>query len=50
MRRAYIDPARCVGCGACIRVCPTGAARMMPGWKCRVDPGRCIGCGKCASI
>jgi Fe-S-cluster-containing hydrogenase component 2 len=36
-RKAYIDPAACIDCGACERVCPQGAilpaARLRPEWR-----------------
>lgn len=37
-------PHRCVGCGSCAAVCPTGAV----GADFRVDPGKCICCNACA--
>jgi len=37
-----IYPERCVGCGKCIVVCPTGAAKL--GQTIRE---KCIGCGRC---
>ncbi|MCD7955734.1 MAG: 4Fe-4S binding protein [Lachnospiraceae bacterium] len=48
--KAYIRPEKCVGCGACIAVCPQHAIRMKAGWKSEVDAGKCIGCGSCAAI
>lgn len=41
MYTAYIDQTVCVGCGACIGLCPVGAIRMMPGWICAVRHGAC---------
>jgi nitroreductase/ferredoxin len=45
-----IDPARCTGCGACVRVCPSDiislenqTARAMPD----TDAARCLICGHC---
>jgi len=43
-----IDEAICIGCTACIRLCPTGAisgARKQPHV---IDPQLCISCGACA--
>lgn len=40
-----IDVMKCVGCGACIYVCPVGVLSIED-MKCRVKEG-CISCGKC---
>ena len=43
-----IDEAVCIGCTACLRICPTGAisgARKHPHV---IDPELCISCGACA--
>jgi thioredoxin reductase (NADPH) len=43
-----IDPARCVGCGACAHACPEGDIIGMIGDKAHLlDPGSCIGHGAC---
>jgi NADH:ubiquinone oxidoreductase subunit F (NADH-binding)/NAD-dependent dihydropyrimidine dehydrogenase PreA subunit/(2Fe-2S) ferredoxin len=42
-----IDPARCTGCGACLRACPVaaiGGAKKKPH---AIDQERCIRCGSC---
>ncbi len=39
--------ARCIGCGACLNVCPEGA-RTREGEAIRYDRGRCRACGRCA--
>jgi len=36
----------CVGCTACVRVCPTEAIRLRGG-KIHIDTNRCIDCGEC---
>jgi len=41
-----VDIERCVGCGACRDVCPTGAISVQE--TARVDRKTCIGCGRCA--
>jgi len=40
---------RCIGCGKCLAVCPTGAQRMEDG-KHVIDRKLCIGCGRCAEV
>lgn len=43
-----IDPAKCVGCGACTHACPEGKIiGMIDGKAQLVDPGACIGHGAC---
>ncbi len=43
-----IDPAKCVGCGACTHACPEGKIIGMIGGKAQLlDPGACIGHGAC---
>jgi thioredoxin reductase (NADPH) len=43
-----IDPARCIGCGACTNACPEGKIIGLIGGKAQLlDPGSCIGHGAC---
>ena len=43
-----LDPGRCVGCGACLDVCPHGVFAL-DGDKARiVDRDACMECGACA--
>ncbi|NOU07732.1 MAG: 4Fe-4S dicluster domain-containing protein, partial [Hyphomicrobiaceae bacterium] len=43
-----IDPARCVGCGACAHACPEGKIIGLIGGKAQLlDPQSCIGHGAC---
>ena len=43
--RASVNQEKCVGCGTCQDVCPSGAISVKE--IARVDPKRCIGCGGC---
>lgn len=44
----YIDPARCIGCGACVRVCPEGDVLGIVGGTAVVVNGlRCVGHARC---
>jgi thioredoxin reductase/NAD-dependent dihydropyrimidine dehydrogenase PreA subunit len=47
-----IDPVKCLGCGACVRACPEGAAGhdvlgLINGKAVLVEPTSCIGHGAC---
>jgi len=44
-----IDPARCEGDMACMRVCPTEAIRVRGG-KARIIESRCVDCGECIRV
>src|ERR1019366_1976737 len=43
-----IDPASCIGCGACVRACPEGEILgLINGKAMLVEPSECIGHGAC---
>lgn len=41
-----VDPEKCVGCGACARICAHGAP-IITDKKCTIDQNKCVGCGRC---
>lgn len=51
---AEVDPARCVGSGQCVEVCPVeGAIRLDGGdgaMRAAVNPALCTGCGCCVAV
>jgi ferredoxin len=44
-----VDQELCLGCGVCMRSCPTGAISIV-GRMAYVDAGKCIECGNCCSV
>jgi Fe-S-cluster-containing hydrogenase component 2 len=42
----WVDKKKCVGCGACVNICPVGAISMENG-KAVIDQNKCTHCGKC---
>ena len=44
-----IDRERCIGCGACVQVCPSQTLEMQDG-KAAVTGDRSLGCGQCAAV
>ncbi|HHE72079.1 MAG TPA: glycyl-radical enzyme activating protein [Chloroflexi bacterium] len=43
-------PDRCIGCGACVEVCPTGAQGLSPEGELQFDRERCQACGACVEV
>ena len=49
--RVVYDPATCVGCQMCIKVCPAHAIEFVPAQKkVTVFRGGCIACGQCVEV
>jgi ferredoxin len=42
----WVDKEKCIGCQACLQVCPVEAISMEQG-KAEIDMEKCIRCGKC---
>jgi thioredoxin reductase (NADPH) len=47
----HIDPLKCLGCGACTRVCPEGDILGLINGKAElIEPSHCIGHGACKAV
>ena len=48
--RISIDPKTCIGCGACLKACPSGAISGTPKQAHRINRKKCISCKACAEV
>jgi heterodisulfide reductase subunit A len=46
---AKVDPASCVACATCVKVCPYGAPMINDLHKAEIQGAKCMGCGSCAA-
>jgi heterodisulfide reductase subunit A-like polyferredoxin len=46
---AKVDPANCVACATCVKVCPYGAPMINDLKKAEIQGAKCMGCGNCAA-
>ena len=44
-----VSQKRCVGCGACLKICAHGAISLTEK-KASIDHARCVGCGRCIGV
>lgn len=45
-----IDKEQCIGCGACVSICPVEAIAMDDDGKAFIKEDICIKCGTCESV
>ena len=48
-RMPEIEKEKCLGCSACVKICPMGAIGLVSG-KAVIDREKCINCGRCVNI
>ena len=46
---AFVNPAECVACATCVKVCPYGAPAINDVRKAEIQTAKCLGCGSCAA-
>jgi heterodisulfide reductase subunit A len=46
---ACVNPAGCVACATCVKICPYGAPMINELRKAEIQGAKCMGCGSCAS-
>jgi heterodisulfide reductase subunit A-like polyferredoxin len=46
---SYVNPAECVACATCVKVCPYGAPVINAIGKSEIQGAKCMGCGSCVS-
>jgi heterodisulfide reductase subunit A-like polyferredoxin len=46
---AFVNPAECVACATCVKVCPYGAPMINDLRKSVIQTAKCMGCGSCAA-
>lgn len=46
---AKVDPANCVACATCVKVCPYGAPMINALKKAEIQGAKCMGCGSCSA-
>lgn len=44
--KPHISERKCIGCGACVRICAHGAP-IIENKKAHIDLDKCVGCGRC---
>ena len=46
---SYVNPAECVACATCVKVCPYGAPIINALGKSEIQGAKCMGCGSCVA-
>lgn len=48
--KPYVNEAKCVSCGACMRICAHDAIHFIENKKANIDNNKCVGCGRCIGV
>lgn len=43
-----VDKKKCIGCGACIEICPVGAISFSDDGTALINEKKCVKCGSCS--
>jgi heterodisulfide reductase subunit A-like polyferredoxin len=46
---AFVNPAACVACATCVKICPYGAPTINELRKAEIQSAKCMGCGSCTA-
>ncbi len=46
---SYVEPANCVACATCVKICPYGAPMINALGKSEIQAAKCMGCGSCVA-
>ena len=46
---AFVNPAECVACATCVKICPYGAPTINELRKAEIQSAKCMGCGSCVA-
>ena len=47
--KPYVSEKRCIGCGACVKICAHGAPSITDR-KASINQNKCVGCGRCIGV
>jgi NAD-dependent dihydropyrimidine dehydrogenase PreA subunit len=50
MAKVFVDAEKCIGCGACIGVCPASVFKLENGKSIVVNEETCIACHSCEGV
>ena len=50
MAKVVVDAEKCIGCGACVNVCPSSVFELKDGKSVVVNEKDCIACHSCEGV